>query len=205
MYTDNLVYIVDDDKKVRDGLGRLLESAGYRVTEFDSAESFMSAETENFACMILDVQMPGESGPELQQRLLREGRHLHIVFLSGHADVPTTVQAMKLGAADFLEKPISSQKLLDTVANATKKLKEVRQKAREEGELQLRSIALSKREKQVMGYVAAGMANKEIAAALGLHEQTIKQHRGSVMRKMKAESLADLVRMCIRLRIKADS
>lgn len=192
---ENLVYIVDDCEKVRDGLSRLLESAGYRVVGFDSAEAFLAASTENYTCLILDVKMPGASGPELQELLNRMGRTMHIVFLSGHADVHTSVEAMKRGAVDFLEKPVSSQTLLDAVALATSKMRAQQEALSKTENTRNKFNGLTPREKQVMTMVVSGYPNKRIAAELGLHEQTVKQHRGSVMRKMNADSLADLVRM----------
>lgn len=193
--TGKLVYIVDDCDKVREGLSRLLASAGYRVISFDSAEAFLAAEIIDNTCVILDVKMPGASGPELQQQLVRMGHRLHIIFLSGHADVPTTVGAMKLGAVDFLEKPVSSQTLLDTVDAVMQRISDKQTEVDRINEYRRRFENLTRREKQIMIKVVSGHPNKHIAAALGLHEQTIKQHRGSVMRKMDAESLAELVRM----------
>lgn len=199
----SLVYIVDDDDKVRAGLARLLEAVGYRVKEFNSAEAFMAEPlTDEPSCLILDVKMPGTSGPALQERMVQAGSTLPVIFLSGHADVPTSVNAMKLGAVDFLQKPCSGDTVIEAVAVAIEKSRSRIAKETATAEIRKRWERLTGREQEIMAKVISGALNKHIAAELGLHEQTIKHHRGSVMRKMNADSLADLVRMASRLGVK---
>lgn len=196
------VYIIDDSEQVLAGLVRLIESEGYSAVGFLSAESFLeNLPPDGPACIVLDVKMPGMSGPALQEALIKMDRRFPVVFLSGHADVPTSVKAMKQGASDFLQKPVVASDLFAALKAAFARNQEQQNEIEQRAEIKRRYEMLSRRERQVLTGVVAGKMNKNIASELGLHEQTIKQHRGSVMRKMHAGSLADLVRMAGRISI----
>jgi FixJ family two-component response regulator len=195
-----IVVIIDDDKDVRESLDDLLQSVGLRTELFASVQEFMDrANLFRPACLVLDVRLPGRSGLDFQKDLARQGVNLPIVFISGHADVPMSVGAMKGGAVEFLTKPVRQQDLLDAIQVALEK-----DRARRDGEhliadMRERFNALTPREREVMMQVVRGRANKRIAADIGISEGTVKLHRGQVMRKMKARSLAELVRIADKL------
>jgi FixJ family two-component response regulator len=195
-----VVFVVDDDASMRRSLETLLRSVGLEVRLFSSADEFMRAERPDAAgCLVLDVRLPGMSGLTFQQELAKAGVALPIIFLTGHGDVPMTVRAMKAGAAEFLTKPFDDQVLLDAIHAAIERDRVRRRDATSVAGLQGRYRALTERERQVMALVVAGRANKQIAAELGLSLVTVKVHRGQVMRKMLARSVAELVRMADRL------
>jgi FixJ family two-component response regulator len=200
---DPNVIVIDDDPDVREGLGRLLRSVGFQFMLLSSVADFFKADLpDGPICLVLDVRMPGQSGLDLQRELSRgTKRQLPIVFITGHGDIPMTVQAMKGGAIEFLTKPFRDQDLLDAIA-----LGHSQDRARLENEeylseLQLRYESLSPREREVMASVVAGRLNKQIAADLAIREVTVKVHRGQAMRKMQALSLPDLARMSDKLQI----
>jgi FixJ family two-component response regulator len=193
---DATVFVVDDDTSVRTALKRLIGSLGFKVETFGSAHAFLKQEPpDGPACLVLDVRMPAMSGLELQQRLTTAGLGMPIIFISGHGSIPMSVQAMKAGALDFIEKPFEDQKLIDAINLAIKKNKKFRTQQAEIKNLQRRVDSLTPREHEVFRLVVSGMLNKQIAYDLGLSEKTVKVHRARVMGKMKAKSLADLVRM----------
>lgn len=190
-----LVVIVDDDEAVRDGLCELILSAGFRSMAFASTTDLLQADIlDRPGCLILDVRMPGSSGLDLQRHLAQSGNPKPIIFLTGHGDIPMTVQAMKAGAIDFLTKPVRDQTLLDAVIAAI--ATDARRRA--EAEVVERNIrrleTLTPREREVLHEVARGRLNKQIAYDLGISEVTVKLHRGNVMRKMQASSIGDLIR-----------
>jgi FixJ family two-component response regulator len=199
------VFVIDDDASVRNALSSLFRSIGLKVEVFDSATDFLKIELPAVAsCLVLDVRLPGLSGLDFQTELARANIRIPIVFITGHGDIPMTVKAMKAGAVEFLTKPFREQDLLDAV-----RLGLERDRTRREGEtiltdLRARFDALTSREQEVMALVTAGLMNKQIAADLGVSEITVKVHRGNVMRKMGAKSLADLVRMADVLGIRRD-
>jgi FixJ family two-component response regulator len=195
-----VVFVVDDDPSMRRSLESLLRSVGNDVRLFSSAQDFMQAERPDApSCLVLDVRLPGMSGLTFQQELAKEGIALPVIFITGYGDVPMTVRAMKAGAAEFLTKPFDDQLLLDAVHAAIQRDRVRRHDAASLEILKSRYDELTEREKQVMKLVAAGWANKQIAAKLGLSLVTVKVHRGQVMRKMQAKSIADVVRMADRL------
>jgi FixJ family two-component response regulator len=195
------VYVVDDDFRVREALSSLISAAGIRVAVFSSAAEFLKAKRANApGCLILDLQMPGTSGLELQQKLA-DSDAPPIVFISGHGDIPSSVRAMKLGATEFLSKPFGDEELLTAIRAAISLDRTTREKRSEVAELQRHYQLLTSREREVLPYVVAGFANKVTAAELGTSEITIGVHRGQIMRKMGAQSLADLVRMADKLGI----
>lgn len=189
------VFLVDDDPSVRKGLMRLVQSAGFRAEAFASAEEFQRRLTPDArGCIVLDIQMPGLSGLELQEILNLLPYAPPIIFITGHGDIPMGVRAMKKGAVDFLAKPFDGRELLDAIAVAMRKDAEVSERRARIGGIGARIRRLTAREREIMERVVSGSLNKHIAAELGISEKTVKVHRGRVMRKMDATSLAELVR-----------
>jgi FixJ family two-component response regulator len=198
---DPIVFVVDDDYRVREALSSLIASVGLRVAAFGSAAEFLESEKPDApACLVLDLELPDTSGLELQ-RELSAGDGPPIVFITGHGDIPSSVRAMKAGAIEFLPKPFSEQELLGAIDAAIALDREARQKRSELAELQKRYALLTPREREVLPFVVAGFANKQTAADLGTSEITIGVHRGQIMHKMGAGSLAELVRMSDKLGI----
>jgi FixJ family two-component response regulator len=194
-----LVGIVDDDPSVRKGLARLVTAAGYRVEVFASAREFLARpQQEDPSCLLLDVRMPGLTGPELQEALAIAGRRMSIVFVSGHGDVVGSVKAMKGGAIDFLTKPVDARELLGAIERAVAKALTAQREQAGATDVQGRLKTLTAREAQVFALVVTGMLNKQVAAELGIVEKTVKVHRARVMEKMRAGSLAELVRLADR-------
>jgi FixJ family two-component response regulator len=193
---ETLVGIVDDDQSVRKGLARLVKAAGYRVEVFASAREFLARpQQEEPCCLLLDLRMPGLTGLELQEALATAGRQMSIVFISGHGDVVGSVRAMKGGAIDFLTKPVDARELLGAIERAVAKASTAQREHVRAMDLQGRLETLTVREAQVFALVVTGMLNKQIAAELGIVEKTVKVHRARVMEKMRAGSLAELVRL----------
>ena len=190
------VYVIDDDPSVRDGLDSLFRSVGYDTRSFASPKDFLShRQSDGPACLVLDVRMPDASGLDFQNELAGIGNLIPIVFLTGHGDVPMSVRAMKAGAVEFLLKPFREQDLLDAIREALGKDRARLQQEASAADLQERLATLTTREREVMALVARGRLNKQIAAEIGLSEITVKVHRGQAMRKMRAEFVADLIRM----------
>jgi FixJ family two-component response regulator len=199
---DAIIAIVDDDPSVRRGLERLIRSAGWKAETFASAQEFLARPgAEAPSCLVLDLQLPGLSGLALQKRMAEVGLEIPIVFLTGHGSIPASVQAMKAGAIEFLTKPVDEQDLLNAIQEAVERDRRVRQQHAEMHELERRYESLSAREQEVMQQVVSGLLNKQIASELNITEFTVKFHRGHIMRKMRADSLADLVRMAENLGI----
>jgi FixJ family two-component response regulator len=200
--TSPTVFVVDDDIAVRESLEFLIRDEGWQVETFTSAEEFIKRPREFIpSCLVLDISMPGLNGLELQKRLAVERPDMPIVFLTGSADVPKTVQAMKAGAVEFLTKPFSDRTLLSAVGKAMERSTVLTARNAELRTLRVRYARLSSREREVMALVVIGKANKEVAFELGISEITVKAHRGSMMRKMEADSLAELVKQAARLRL----
>jgi FixJ family two-component response regulator len=196
------VFIIDDDASVRESIHDLVESVSLRAESFATAQGFLSSERRDGpSCLVLDVRLPDTSGLDLQQELSRAGVKIPIIFITGHADIPMTVKAMKSGAVEFLTKPFREQDLLDAIHRALRCDRGVREKQKQLAELQKRYSSLSARECEVISLVVSGLLNKQIAAELGSSETTVKIQRGRVMQKMQAKSLPDLVRMADRLKI----
>jgi FixJ family two-component response regulator len=203
MNDKEIVAIVDDDESIRKALIRTLVAAGLEVLAFSSAQDFLAAaDIERVSCVVSDLRMPGIDGLHLQSALAERMPHVAIVFVTGHGDVPSTVQAMKSGAVDFLEKPVRRADLMEAIARATDRTHRSEAEASDLNSLKRRYAKLTPRERQVFALVAAGLLNKQIAAELGNAEKTTKQHRGAVMDKMQAESLADLVLMADHLGVR---
>jgi len=201
---DGIVFVVDDDAAMRRSLGNLLRSVGLRVEAFASAQEFLLAKRPNVpGCLVLDVRMPGPSGLDLQKSMAETDVEIPIIFITGHGDIPMTVQAMKAGAVAFLTKPFRDQDLLDAIHQALERDRKGREQRTEIDELRRRFESLTRREREVMGLVVAGLPNKQIAGEVGTSETTVKVHRHQAMEKMGAGSLAELVRMADRLGVSA--
>ena len=196
------VHIVDDDRAVREALGDLLKSMDYQVALYASASDFLKVELPDApACLVLDVRLPGTSGLELQAYLAGINAGLPVILMTGFGDIPMSVRAMKLGAVDFLTKPIRNQDLLDAVGVAIRKDRDRRREIAQIAQLREKFGLLTARERQVMAFVASGLMNKQVAEKLSISEVTVKMHRGSVMRKLGAKSVATLARMAEALSI----
>ncbi|OWJ69251.1 response regulator transcription factor [Inquilinus limosus] len=203
--TPSTVIVIDDDPSMREALGRLLRSVGFQTRQFASVDEFVqSRQLERPTCIVLDVRLPGQSGLDFQRNLKDGNSHLPIVFITGHGDIPMSVQAMKEGAVEFLTKPFREQELLDAIQLGLARDRASLQNERELASLRTRFDTLSIREREVMTWVVAGRLNKEIAGGLGIAEITVKVHRGQVMRKMNAASLPDLTRMADRLNLTSE-
>jgi FixJ family two-component response regulator len=196
-----VIFIVEDDESLRAALGSLFRSVGLKVEMFSSAAELLRSKFPDVeSCLVLDVRLPGLSGLDLQAELAKANIHIPIIFMTGHGDIPMSVQAMKAGAVDFLPKPFRDQDMLDAVAMALERNRQQRRAANQLSDLRACFETLTQREREVMSRVAAGLMNKQIAGELGISEITVKIHRGQVMRKMGARSLADLVKMAEVLR-----
>ena len=204
MMSDAIVYVVDDDEAVRRSLARLVRSVGLKVDTFASAQAFLEHKGQNRpSCLVLDVRLPGLSGLDLQTAMGQSQRTMPIIFITGLGNVPMTVRAMKGGAQDFLEKPFEDQELLDAIQRALARSRAARAEDAERADIEGRLATLTPRERQVLELVVAGLLNKQIAGELGAAEKTIKVHRGRVMKKMQADSVAELVRMTQKARVDA--
>jgi RNA polymerase sigma factor (sigma-70 family) len=195
-----VVFVIDDDASVRDGVEDLIRSVGLDVESFGSAQEFLASKRPDApGCIVLDVRLPGASGLEVQRELMKSSVQLPIIFISGHGDIPMSVRAMKSGAIEFLTKPLREQELLDAVQAGIERDRARRQEAKLVAELRERFKSLTSREQEVLTLVVTGRPNKQIAAQLDLSEQTVKVHRSQIMRKMRAKSLVDLVRIADKL------
>jgi FixJ family two-component response regulator len=199
---DAVVFVVDDDSSVREAIKSLIRLVGLRVETFGTAQEFLQSKRPDLpGCVVLDVELPGLSGLDLQRELAAHGIKLPIIFITGYGDIPMSVRAMKAGALEFLTKPFRDQDLLDAIRQALDRDRTARQHSKEIAELRVRLDALTSREREVMSLVVAGLLNKQIGFELEISEITVKIHRGRVMNKMGAQSLAELVRMTERLEI----
>jgi FixJ family two-component response regulator len=197
---DSIVFIIDDDQSMRDALTRLLGTVGLRAQAFETPQGFLNTKRPDTpSCLVLDVRLPGLSGLDLQRELADVDPPIHIVFITAHGDIPMTVQALKAGAVDFLTKPFRDQQLLDAVQHAIDRDRTARRQRTQLAELRRRYESLTQREREVMTLVVTGLLNKQIAAQVRTSEATVKAHRAQLMRKMEAESLAQLVTIAERL------
>jgi FixJ family two-component response regulator len=200
--TEGVVFVVDDDESMRRSLENLIRSVGLRVEAFATAQEFLRSKRPDLpGCLVLDVRLPGLSGLDLQKRMAEADSEIPIIFITGHGDIPMTVQAMKAGAVEFLTKPFRDQALLDAVQQALERDHHAREQRAQVEELRSRYRSLTPREREVIALVVAGLLNKQIAGELGTSEAAVKVHRQHVMEKMGADSLADLVRLADRLGI----
>lgn len=200
-----VIAIVDDDLSVRRSLQRLIRSAGWNAESFASAQEFLARPGPGTpSCLVLDLRLPGLSGLDLQKRMAEIGLEIPIVFLTGHGNIPASVQAMKAGAVEFLTKPFDEEDLFQAIQEAIERDRRTRQQRAEKRELKNRYASLTAREREIMEQVISGKLNKQIAAELSITEFTVKFHRGHIMRKMQADSLADLVRMAGNLGMGSD-
>jgi FixJ family two-component response regulator len=191
-----IVFVIDDDPSLRKALTSLFRSVGLQVEVFGSAPEFLQSTLADVpSCLVLDIRLPGPSGLDFQAELAKANIHIPIIFITGHGDIPMTVRAMKAGAVDFLSKPFRDQDMLDAVATAIERDRKRRTDEKVISGVRAHFDSLTPREQEVLAFVAAGLMNKQIAAEIGLAEITVKIHRGHIMRKMGARSLADLVRM----------
>jgi len=199
-----IVFIIDDDARMRAAMERLLKSVGLHAEAFATPQEFLRRKTPNNpSCLVLDVRLPGMSGLDVQRKLIDSGMHIPVIFISGHGDIPMTVKAMKSGAVEFLTKPFRDQDLLDAIQQALERESETRQQQQEIEKLKDRYETLTAREREVMGLLVSGMLTKQIASRLGTSEITAQVHRGQVMRKMQANSPAELGRIAEKLKIPA--
>jgi len=200
--TSPIVFVVDDDISVRESLEFLLRHQGFAVETFVSAPDFLARQRAWApSCLVLDVSLPGLNGLDLQKRVAQDRHDMPIIFITGHGDIPMTVQAMKAGAVEFLTKPFSDDVLLNAIRNAIARSQVLLDRDAEIRELKSRYALLTPREGEVMALVVAGLPNKQVGSELGISEITVKAHRGNMMRKMKADSLPELVGMAARLRL----
>lgn len=196
MSSNGRVCVIDDDADVRGSLGSLFRSTGLDVALYETPDSFLATGVPEVAsCLVLDIRLRGESGLDFQERLAAQGIHIPVILITGHGDIPMTVRGMKAGAVDFLPKPFSDDQMLAAVDAALEADRARRNEAASTAQLKQCYARLTPREREVMGFVVTGLMNKQVAARMDLSEITVKIHRGNVMRKMEAQSLADLVRM----------
>jgi len=204
LHTTPIVFVVDDDSSVRESLELLIDSAGWQPETFPSAQEFLQRpRVSGPSCLILDLTLPDLDGLELQRRVSLDRTDMPIIFISGYGDVPMTVRAMKAGAVEFLTKPLAGEDLVGAIQQAIERSRSTLDREAAMKELRDRHASLSPRERQVMALVVSGLLNKQVGAELGISEITVKAHRGQVMRKMKADSLPDLVTMAVHLGVRS--